>query len=318
MPEPLYWEEEKFDSEHAELIPERVRVRVSTTFSQGGGPESLLRRRRTRDWSPSTIRARSTSFSRAPPLPAASPPPARSPSTFLWHLRACEHATRASLPASRERSRTTFAESKCVPACLLADARATTGSGHPRRRRGRFELHRLERLFFSICKSLASRIDDRVAALLPPPLRARQPARHGRRTTRRQARGCRELRWRRHRHLRERRPMPRLSRVETARSVPDDKKMRMYFASQDFSRGYNAYMKGLIGSYVHGSLRTGLPTVVRGQTPPEQATGRRKGHTRQGATDDESSLRTQPTPPHRCRSVTWLIPARAVGFGHRG
>ena len=49
MPEPLYWEEEKFDSEHAELIPEA---------GSGSGLDNLLAGRWAREPSSSAAHAR--------------------------------------------------------------------------------------------------------------------------------------------------------------------------------------------------------------------------------------------------------------------
>ena len=43
----------------------------------------------------------------------------------------------------------------------------------------------------------------------------------------------------------------------------------------------------------------------------------RRPATRRGGTDDEGSLRTQPTPPQRCRTVTGHIVACFVGVGRR-
>ena len=58
------------------------------------------------------------------------------------------------------------------------------------------------------------------------------------------------------------------ARRDCPRLASEDKNIRLYVASQYFLRSYNVDMLGPTGSYAHGSLRTGLPTDVLGQTLP--------------------------------------------------
>ena len=106
---------------------------------QGGEPSRCSSSARSAARGPRTSRPCSTTLSRAPPLPAAALPSARTDSTCFRPLRSCAHVTRARLPASREGCGTTSADSKCVLACLLADARATAGRRARRRRHGRLK-----------------------------------------------------------------------------------------------------------------------------------------------------------------------------------
>ena len=114
-------------------------VEVPTAFTQGGEPSRCTSSARSAARGSRSIRPCSTILSRVPRLPAAALPSARTDSTCFRPLRSCAHVTRARLPASREGCGTTSADSKCVLACLLADARATAGRRARRRRHGRLK-----------------------------------------------------------------------------------------------------------------------------------------------------------------------------------
>ena len=111
------------------------------------------------------------------------------------------------------------------------------------------------------------------------------------------------------------------ARRDCPRLASEDKNIRLYVASQYFLRSYNVDMLGPTGSYAHGSLRTGLPTDVLGQTLPAHdrpaqgpytaRSDRRRELTPHAAnTAAQVPLRHMAHPDVRC----WLRPPRASGW----